>query len=50
MFSGVRRSKGVQGFRVIVQSNHPPVYVEGRVEAFIQKMEVRVHRLEVGDK
>lgn len=40
VFSGVRRSKSVQGLRVIVQSNYPPHYVEGRVEAFLQKMEV----------
>lgn len=39
VFSGVRRSKGVQGLRVIVQSNRPPLYVEGRIEAFLQKME-----------
>ncbi|GFS16143.1 insulin-degrading enzyme-like [Elysia marginata] len=38
VFSGVRRSKGVQGLRVIVQSMKSPQYVEGRIEAFIQKM------------
>lgn len=40
VFSGVRRAKGVQGLRVIVQSSKPPQFVEGRIEAFIQKMEV----------
>ncbi|XP_059153920.1 insulin-degrading enzyme-like isoform X2 [Physella acuta] len=39
VFSGVRRSKGVQGLRVIVQSSKPAQYVEERIEAFIQKME-----------
>ncbi|XP_076461437.1 insulin-degrading enzyme-like [Babylonia areolata] len=39
VFSGVRRAKGVQGLRVIIQSNRSPAYVEGRVEAFLQKME-----------
>ncbi|XP_070209984.1 insulin-degrading enzyme-like [Littorina saxatilis] len=38
VFSGVRRAKGVQGLRVIVQSSRDPAYVEGRVEAFLQKM------------
>nr|ADI24339.1 insulin degrading enzyme [Aplysia californica] len=38
VFSGVRRSKGVQGLRVIVQSSRPPQYVEGRIEAFIQNV------------
>ncbi|KAH9525028.1 hypothetical protein Btru_000137 [Bulinus truncatus] len=39
VFSGVRRSKGVQGLRIIVQSYKPPQFVEGRIEAFIQKLE-----------
>ncbi|CAL1547485.1 unnamed protein product [Lymnaea stagnalis] len=39
VFSGVRRSKGVQGLRVIIQSSKPPQFVEGRIEAFIQKVE-----------
>uniref|UniRef100_A0A0B7AYG5 Insulin-degrading enzyme n=2 Tax=Arion vulgaris TaxID=1028688 RepID=A0A0B7AYG5_9EUPU len=45
VFSGVRRSKGVQGLRVIVQSSKPPQYVEGRIEAFIQKMEDVIRNL-----
>ena len=44
VFSGVRRAKGVQGLRVIIQSSRTPAYVEGRVEAFLQKMEVRLWR------
>ena len=40
IFSGVRRSKGVQGLRVIVQSDRTPEYVEGRIEAFLSTMKV----------
>ena len=40
VFSGCRRSNGVQGLRVIVQSNRDPQYVENRVEAFLHSMEV----------
>ena len=42
VFSGVRRSSGVQGLRVTVQSDKPPNYVESRVEAFLYKMGVGV--------
>nr|KAG5698799.1 hypothetical protein BaRGS_032218 [Batillaria attramentaria] len=49
VFSGVRRSKGVQGLRVIVQSDRPPMYVEGRVEAFLQKMEEELKKLSEED-
>ena len=38
--SGVRRACGVQGLRIIVQSNRSPDYVEQRIEAFLFKMEV----------
>lgn len=38
VFSGIRRSSGVQGLRVIVQSDRTPEYVEGRVEAFLHSM------------
>ena len=40
VFSGIRRSSGVQGLRVIVQSDRTPEYVEGRVEAFLHSMAV----------
>ena len=40
MFSGIRRSSGVQGLRVIVQSDKTSSYVESRVEAFLVKMGV----------
>ena len=40
MFSGVRRSNGVQGLRVIVQSDRTPEYVESRIEEFLLQMKV----------
>jgi len=42
VFSGVRRANGVQGLRVIVQSDKSPDYVETRVELFLHQMKVRV--------
>jgi insulysin len=42
VFSGVRRSNGVQGLRVIVQSDKSPEYVEGRIEVFLNKMKVMI--------
>ncbi|PZC78546.1 hypothetical protein B5X24_HaOG202112 [Helicoverpa armigera] len=36
VFSGLRRSNGVQGFRVIVQSHRHPEYLEERIESFLQ--------------
>ncbi|KAJ9600258.1 hypothetical protein L9F63_009434, partial [Diploptera punctata] len=39
VFSGIRRANGVQGLRVIVQSDRHPSYVDQRVEAFLAKME-----------
>ncbi|KAI8426703.1 hypothetical protein MSG28_014409 [Choristoneura fumiferana] len=36
VFSGVRRSNGVQGLRVIVQSDRHPAYLEQRIEAFLK--------------
>lgn len=39
VFSGVRRSNGVQGLRVIIQSDRAPDYVEKRVEAFLNSMD-----------
>lgn len=39
VFSGVRRSNGTQGLRVIVQSDKHPSFVDQRVEAFIESMD-----------
>lgn len=51
VFSGVRRLNGVQGLRVIVQSDRTPAYVEGRIEAFLQRMDVSLSffSFELGD-
>ncbi|OWR43903.1 putative metalloprotease, partial [Danaus plexippus plexippus] len=37
VFSGIRRSNGVQGLRVIVQSDRHPAYLEDRIENFIRR-------------
>merc|ERR1711974_149656 len=39
VFSGVRRSNGAQGFRVIVQSERHPEYLDSRIEAFLASLE-----------
>lgn len=38
VFSGVRRSNGVQGLRIIVQSDRHPNYLDSRIEAFLDSM------------
>ncbi|XP_018331415.1 insulin-degrading enzyme [Agrilus planipennis] len=38
VFSGVRRSNGVQGLRVIVQSDRHPEYLDTRIELFLESM------------
>ncbi|XP_023021581.1 insulin degrading metalloproteinase isoform X2 [Leptinotarsa decemlineata] len=38
VFSGVRRSNGVQGLRIIVQSDRHPTYLDTRIEAFLDTM------------
>jgi secreted Zn-dependent insulinase-like peptidase len=48
VFSGIRRSNGVQGLRVIVQSERHPSYVDQRVEAFLATMEVSAFMLNKG--
>ena len=35
VFSGVRRSNGAQGLRVIVQSDRHPAYLDQRIESFL---------------
>ena len=40
VISGARRSRGVQGFRVIVQSSHDLNHVNQRIELFINSMRV----------
>ncbi|KAK9703223.1 Insulinase (Peptidase family M16) [Popillia japonica] len=38
VFSGIRRSNGVQGLRIIIQSEKHPRYVDERIETFLQDM------------
>ncbi|XP_030755591.1 insulin-degrading enzyme [Sitophilus oryzae] len=38
VFSGVRKSNGVQGLRIIVQSDRHPTYLDGRIEEFLEGM------------
>lgn len=45
VFSGIRRHSGVQGLRVIVQSDKAPQYVEGRIEAFIRSIEDTLNKM-----
>lgn len=39
VFCGTRRANGVQGLRIIVQSNKHPSHVEERIEVFIESMD-----------
>lgn len=36
VFSGVRRSNGSQGIRVLIQSDRHPLYLDQRIEAFVE--------------
>ncbi|XP_077297928.1 insulin-degrading enzyme-like [Arctopsyche grandis] len=45
VFSGIRRSNGVQGIRILVQSDKHPNYVESRIEAFLQYMDDYINKL-----
>jgi insulysin len=38
VFSGIRRSNGVQGLRIIVQSDKHPTFVDDRIEEFLKTM------------
>ncbi|XP_044737581.1 insulin-degrading enzyme [Chrysoperla carnea] len=38
VFSGLRRSNGVQGLRIIVQSDRHPNFVDSRIEEFLKSM------------
>lgn len=40
VFSGLRKSTGAIGFRVIIQSEKDPAYLESRVNAFLEMMRV----------
>jgi insulysin len=45
VFSGIRRSNGVQGLRIIVQSDKHPTFVDDRIEEFLKTMLVRAERI-----
>ncbi|CAK1587423.1 unnamed protein product [Parnassius mnemosyne] len=45
VFSGVRRSNGVQGLRVIVQSDRHPSYLEERIEAFLRSCQEYLEKM-----
>lgn len=38
VFSGVRRTNGAQGLRIIVQSDRDPKYVEQKINTFLNSM------------
>lgn len=40
VFSGIRRNNGVQGVRIIIQSNKHPQFVEDKIDEFLYSMEV----------
>ena len=40
VFSGTKVQTGMVGFRVLVQSERDPVYLEERVEAFLSSVKV----------
>ncbi|XP_033756882.1 insulin-degrading enzyme-like isoform X2 [Pecten maximus] len=43
--SGPLRSSGVQGYRILVQSDRSPQYVEGRIEAFLSSMDEQLQSM-----
>lgn len=42
VFSGIRRTSGAQGLRIIVQSDKHPQYVEKRIDLFLDSMLVSI--------
>ncbi|PIK49484.1 putative insulin-degrading enzyme isoform X5 [Apostichopus japonicus] len=45
VFSGVRRSNGVQGLRFVIQSDKPPQYLDHRIEAFLVSMKSYINEM-----
>lgn len=41
--SGIRRSRGVQGMLLMVQTDHSADHAEGRMEAFLHSVKVTHH-------
>jgi len=46
VFSGVRRSNGAQGIRVIVQSDRHPDYLDSRIESFIASIKESLEKMD----
>jgi len=46
VFSGVRRSNGAQGLRIIVQSDRHPEYLDSRIENFLKSLEETLTSME----
>ncbi|KAI1307266.1 Insulin-degrading enzyme [Halotydeus destructor] len=44
-FSALRRAFGVQGFRIVIQSEYGPDYLDGRIEAFLVEMEKLIEEM-----
>jgi len=45
VFSGIRRSNGAQGLRVIVQSDRHPAFVDQRIEQFLIQMKSHLEEM-----
>lgn len=45
VFSGIRRANGVQGLRIIVQSDRHPTFIDQRVENFLKKMGEHIRQI-----
>ncbi|XP_077297862.1 insulin-degrading enzyme-like [Arctopsyche grandis] len=45
VFRGIHRVNGVQGIRILVQSDKHPSYVESRIEAFLWHMDDYINKL-----
>lgn len=45
VFSGIRKTNGAQGLRIIVQSDKHPQYVEERIDQFMESMEEHVTKM-----
>ena len=45
MFSGLRRSCGTQGVRIIIQSNREPEYLDARIEKFMLSMREHIEKM-----
>ncbi|XP_033214183.1 insulin-degrading enzyme isoform X2 [Belonocnema kinseyi] len=46
VFSGIRKTNGAQGLRIIVQSDKHPKYVEERIDKFMESMQEHITKME----